>query len=83
MLNEYLGIFMHFESIFFYFSKSGKWTTYGLKILELNSSVCYNVSNKTFKKPNSVRGGFSIHSSSFKQINLTTLFEGHAMFSQQ
>ena len=26
LLNEYLGIFMHFESIFFYFFKSGKWT---------------------------------------------------------
>ena len=26
LLNEYLGIFMHFESIFLYFFKSGKWT---------------------------------------------------------
>ena len=25
LLNEYLGIFMHFESIFFYFFKSGKF----------------------------------------------------------
>ena len=26
LLNEYLGIFKHFESIFFYFFKSRKWT---------------------------------------------------------
>ena len=27
LLNGYLGIFMHFESIFFYSFKSGKWTS--------------------------------------------------------